>query len=165
MTITGGKWTTYRQMGEDTVDQAALVGGLPERPSGTADAPPPRLDRGGPAAGGRGRPTARTRRPSRASPSEQPGWGEPLHPRLPYRVCEVVWAARHEMARTVEDVLARRTRALLLDARASLEAAPAVARLLAAELGRDEAWERRRWRRTRRWRGGTGWNALRDRPA
>ena len=55
----------------------------------------------------------------------------------------MVWAARHEMARTVEDVLARRTRALLLDARASAEAAPDVARLLAAELGRDAAWERR----------------------
>ena len=73
---------------------------------------------------------------------EQPGWGEPLHPRLPYRVCEVIWAARHEMARTVEDVLARRTRALFLDARASRDAAPAVARLLAAELGRREGWVR-----------------------
>jgi glycerol-3-phosphate dehydrogenase len=71
---------------------------------------------------------------------ERPGWGAPLHPRLPYRAAEVVWAARHEMARTVEDVLARRTRALFLDARASLEAAPAVARLLAAELGRREGW-------------------------
>jgi len=53
----------------------------------------------------------------------------------------VRWAARHEMARTVEDVLARRTRALLLDARASIEAAPMVAELLAAELGRDAAWQ------------------------
>ena len=56
---------------------------------------------------------------------------------------EVVWAARHEMARTVEDFLARRSRLLLLDARASIEAAPAVARLLARELGRDAAWEAR----------------------
>jgi glycerol-3-phosphate dehydrogenase len=73
--------------------------------------------------------------------AERPEWGEALHPRLPYRAVEVIWAARKEMARTVEDVLARRTRALLLDARASSEAAPAVARLLAAELGRDAAWE------------------------
>ena len=50
-----------------------------------------------------------------------------LHPRLPYRLREVVWAARYEMARTVEDVLARRTRALFLDARAAMEAAPVVA--------------------------------------
>jgi glycerol-3-phosphate dehydrogenase len=62
-----------------------------------------------------------------------------LHPRLPYRLREVVWAARFEMARTVEDVLARRTRALFLDARAAIEAAPIVADLLAKELGRDAA--------------------------
>jgi glycerol-3-phosphate dehydrogenase len=64
-----------------------------------------------------------------------------LHPALPYRACEVAWAARHEAARSVQDVLARRTRALFLNARASIESAPAVARILAAELGRDKAWE------------------------
>jgi glycerol-3-phosphate dehydrogenase len=139
VTITGGKWTTYRKMGQDTVDQAALVGGLPERPSGTEslrlhgwteEIPPPAEGTA------YGSDTAAVH----LLAGQQPGWGERLHPRLPYRVCEVVWAARHEMARTVEDVLARRTRALLLDARASLDAAPAVARLLAAERGRDEDW-------------------------
>ncbi len=65
-----------------------------------------------------------------------------LHPRLPFRLRDVVWAARHEMARTVEDVLARRTRALLLDARAAIEAAPTVADLLARELGRSDDWKR-----------------------
>jgi glycerol-3-phosphate dehydrogenase len=54
----------------------------------------------------------------------------------------VVFAVRHELARTLEDVLSRRTRALLLDARASLEMAPGVAALMAAELGRDAAWQR-----------------------
>jgi glycerol-3-phosphate dehydrogenase len=63
-----------------------------------------------------------------------------LHPRLPYRLREIVWAARYEMARTVEDVLARRTRALFLDARAAIEAAPVVADVLAKELGRSAAW-------------------------
>ena len=63
-----------------------------------------------------------------------------LHPRLPYRMREVVWSARHEMARTTEDVLARRTRALFLDARAAIEAAPAVAALLATELKRSNDW-------------------------
>jgi glycerol-3-phosphate dehydrogenase len=72
----------------------------------------------------------------------QRGGEEPIHPRLPYLCGQVTWAARHEMARTVEDVLSRRTRSLLLDARASLEAAPRVAELLAAELGRDGAWVR-----------------------
>ena len=141
VTITGGKWTTYRKMGEDTVTQAALLAGLPDRPSVTAElhlhgwSPEmePTVDwavYGSDAA-------ALTR-----LCEERPEWREPLHPRLPYRACEVVWAARFEMARTVEDVLSRRTRALLLDARASAEIAPDVARLMAAELGKDEAWER-----------------------
>ena len=114
-------------------------GGRPRRaPLPHRRAPAPRLD-------------ARTRRtvygadaPALARlAAELPGGDEPLHPNLPYRACEVVWAARHEMARSVEDVLARRTRSLLLDARASAAIAPAVAALLAGELGRDEAWQRR----------------------
>jgi glycerol-3-phosphate dehydrogenase len=72
--------------------------------------------------------------------SEDAGLNALLHPRLPFREREVVWAARYEMARTVEDVLARRTRALFLDARAAIEAAPAVARLLTRELKRSETW-------------------------
>jgi glycerol-3-phosphate dehydrogenase len=74
--------------------------------------------------------------------ASDPKLGEPLHARLPYIAAQAVWAARHEMARTVEDVLARRTRALLLDVAASIEAAPRVAELLAAELGRDKDWQR-----------------------
>jgi glycerol-3-phosphate dehydrogenase len=70
----------------------------------------------------------------------EPDLAGPLHDALPITRAQVVWAARNEMARTVEDVLARRTRALLLDARAALDMAPEVARLLAAELGKDEAW-------------------------
>ncbi len=140
ITITGGKWTIYRRMGEDTVDCAIKVGGLPHRSSVTADL------------------KLRGWQPQRAADPlgvygsdapagqqllhEQPDWDQPLHRRLPYCAGEVIWAARHEMARTVEDVLARRTRALLLDARASQEAAPKVAALLAAELGFDEAWQR-----------------------
>src|SRR5579864_3362294 len=128
VTVTGGKWTTYRRMGEDAVDAGAAVAGLPDHPSVTATlrlhgAPDdPELAR---------------------LVAERPEWGERLHPRLPYRATDVVRAARHEMARSVEDALARRTRALLLDARASVEAAPRTAALLAAELGRDEAWQRR----------------------
>ena len=68
---------------------------------------------------------------------------ERLHERLPYRAAEVVWAVRHEMARTVDDVLSRRTRALLLDASAAMEMAPQVAALLAQELGRNPDWQRR----------------------
>ena len=70
-----------------------------------------------------------------------PEFSQPLHPRLSHHAGEVAWAARHEMARTVEDVLARRMRALFLDARAALEMAPQVAALLATELGRDAVWQ------------------------
>lgn len=71
----------------------------------------------------------------------QPALRRQLHPRLPYRLAEVVWGVRYEWARSVEDVLSRRTRALILDARASMEAAPEVAALMATELGRDEVWQ------------------------
>ena len=87
--------------------------------------------------------TARTpRRCVRSAPSTPDGINGCI-PTLPYRAGEVVWAARHEAARSVEDVLARRTRALFLDARASIEAAPSVAAILAAELARDQAWQDR----------------------
>jgi glycerol-3-phosphate dehydrogenase len=66
-----------------------------------------------------------------------PKLGRRLHPALPYVQAEVIWAVQHEMARTIEDVLARRTRVLFLNARAALEMAPTVAELMAAELG----WE------------------------
>jgi len=70
-----------------------------------------------------------------------PAMGEKLHQKLPYIKAEVIWAAREEMARTVEDFLARRSRALLLDARASIDAAPEVARIMAEELGYDRNWQ------------------------
>jgi glycerol-3-phosphate dehydrogenase len=72
---------------------------------------------------------------------EDPAHSSLLHPALPVQRGEVIWQARQEMARTVEDVLARRTRALLLNAKASLEAAPLVAQLLARELKRSAPWE------------------------
>jgi glycerol-3-phosphate dehydrogenase len=142
VTITGGKWTTYRKMGEDTINQAALVAGLDECESRTrnlrvhgwlqnADRKDPLHVYGSDAAA------------IRAMVREQPALGEKLHGRLPYLKAEALWAARHEMARTVEDVLARRTRALLLDARASIEAAPAVADIMAAEFRRDASWKQK----------------------
>ncbi len=148
VTVTGGKWTTYRRMAADAIDHAIPVGGLEPRPCATAELRLHGWD-------DRARATVRrTRWRSRAATAtwfralaaEQPGWDRPIHPRLPYRMVEVAWAARHEAARRVEDVLARRTRALFLDARASIEAAPAVAALLAAELGRDDGLAGRRGR-------------------
>jgi len=76
----------------------------------------------------------------RALATGEPALAAQLHPALPYIAAEVVWAARKEMARTVEDALARHTRALFLNAGAAIAMAEPVARLLAAELGRDDGW-------------------------
>ncbi len=72
---------------------------------------------------------------------ESHGLGDKLHPRLAYTKAEVVWAIRHEMARTVEDILARRVRALFLDAKAAIEMTPEVASILANELEKDDFWK------------------------
>ncbi len=142
VTVTGGKWTTYRKMAEDVIDQAETVAGVERKlgkgntellhihgwslVQGAADhwrvygADAPKIEQ---------------------MADDDPHMAVRLHKDLPYEKCEVVWAVREEMARTVEDVLSRRTRALLLDARASIEAAPEVARLVARELGHDVAWQ------------------------
>lgn len=141
VTVTGGKWTTYRRMAADAVDRAIEVGGLESRPSITAAL---RLHGWQESADGRDEPLSiygSDAAAIRALAAENPGWDRPLHPQLPYLPAEVVWAARNEAARSVEDVLARRTRALFLDARASIEAAPGVAALLAATLEKDPAWQ------------------------
>jgi glycerol-3-phosphate dehydrogenase len=142
VTVLGGKWTTYRRMGEDTMNIAAHSAGLRLQPSQTANL---RLH-------GWMEPVSASDRQDALSVygsdqskierliEERPELNERLHPKLPYREAEVVWTVRNEMARTVEDVLARRTRALFLDARAAVEAAPRVAALTAAELDRDERW-------------------------
>ena len=138
ITITGGKWTTYRLMGQDTIDRAAAVASLHPRPSITANL---KLHGWSDSSGkyspewediyGSDLPLLRT------LSNEDPSLDQLLHPRLPYRLRDVVWAARYELARTIEDVLARRTNALFLDARAAIEAAPVVANILARELNRS----------------------------
>jgi len=135
VTIAGGKWTTYRKMAQDTVCQAEISAGLPRRRCRTASFP----------LHGWAETPSSPHDPLSIYGSDAIGIASlgqpaPIHPRLPYTAAQVIWSVRDEMARTVEDVLARRTRALLLDAAASIEAAPAVARLMAAELNRDENW-------------------------
>lgn len=139
ITITGGKWTTYRKMGEDTVDKASLVAGLEEKPSVTKHMPihgyVKNFDRTDPL-----HYYGSDRREILKIIEENPPLGEKLHRSMDFIKAEVVWAVREEMARTVEDVLARRVRALFLDARASIEMVPEVAHVMAAELGKDESW-------------------------
>lgn len=140
LTIAGGKWTTYRRMAQDVVNHAIPLAGLPPRPCVTRRLQihgyHPHAERFGASAHyGADAPAVE------ALIAMDPELGEQLHPRLPVRRGDVLWAVREEMARTVEDVLARRTGALLLDARAAMEVAPDVAKVLAAELGWDAAWE------------------------
>lgn len=139
VTITGGKWTTYRKMAEDTVDRAILVGGLEEKKCVTRHMPihgyikNVNFDLSGYYYGA-----------DRAHILDliyrTPALGGKLHPDYEYTRAEVVWAVQHEMARTVEDFLARRARAILLDARASMEMADEVAFLMAGELGKSQEW-------------------------
>jgi glycerol-3-phosphate dehydrogenase len=140
VTITGGKWTTYRKMAEDTVDQAAVIAQLDERPCVTQDLNIHGFHRNA-AQFGDLAVYGSDARAIRALAKQDPNLGAVLHPRLTAIGAEVVWAVRHEMARTVEDFLSRRTRALLLDARASIAAAPAVAAIMARELHRDADWQ------------------------
>ena len=141
ITITGGKWTTYRRMGEDAVDQAIKLASLEKRKTRT---PHMRLHGWSDKTNGS---FADVYGSDRAAIHALPGSGQALDPKLPLTEAEVRWAARHELARTVEDVLSRRARALLLDARASIAAAPRVAAILAEELGHDDAWAGEQTRR------------------
>jgi glycerol-3-phosphate dehydrogenase len=139
VTITGGKWTTYRKMAEDAVNNALFI------------TSPPGKGRGG------------LKVPKRICITENLKIGDPekrlamidaiiaedkndaklLHEKFPYTVAEVIFAIRHEWAETVEDVLARRTRILFLNARVAIELAGIVAGLLAKELGKDKEWEKK----------------------
>jgi len=134
VSISGGKWTTYRHMAEDCVDQAATLAQLDEKPCVTRN-----LNIHGYHAAAEQFGTLSVYGSDayeiRKMIETDPRLGEQLHPALPYVKAEVVWAVRHEMARSVEDVLARRTRALFLNARAALEMAPAVSDLMVSELG------------------------------
>ena len=141
LSIAGGKWTTYRNMAQDCVDQAATLANLPDKECVTRTLnihgyhPNPE-NLGSLAFYGTDALAIRE------LASEDAALGQPLDAELPYIAAEVVWAAREEMARSVEDVLARRTRALFLNAKAAIRMAPRVAELLARELGRDPKWQK-----------------------
>src|SRR5262249_18418352 len=141
LTIAGGKWTTYRKMAEDAVDHAATLAELDERPCITksltihgSDHDPAQLGD----LGYYGSDADLINELMTANPE----LSQRLDPALPIHAAQVVWSVRHEMTRTVDDVLARRTRALFLNAKAAIAMAPAVARLMAEEMGRNGTWER-----------------------
>jgi glycerol-3-phosphate dehydrogenase len=139
ITITGGKWTTYRRMAEDTVDRAIRVGDLPPRPCVTGGL---KVHGWAPAEPGDkdwnvyGSDLPRIR----ALEQKDPSLAVRLDAAWPFTRAEVVWAVFHEMARTVEDVLSRRFRVLFLDAKAAIRMAPEVAGIMKDTLHRDDAW-------------------------
>jgi len=140
ITITGGKWTTYRKMGEDAVDKAIQTANLNPVACKTNELPihghmqVVDLDNHLYVYGS-------DREKLLTLIRENKQWGNHLHPQYDYLQTEVIWAVRFEMARTVEDVLARRVRLLFLDAKAAMEAAPLTAKLIADELGKDGQWQ------------------------
>ena len=140
ITITGGKWTTYRKMAEDTVRLAIKIHKFNRVECKTINI--------------KVHGYTETFSSSHLSVygSDEPGiiqlirdddfLAKKLCAHLPHTYAEVVWAVRHEMACTVEDVLARRTRILFFDAAAAINASPIVAELIASELNYDENWKR-----------------------
>ncbi|GGZ34067.1 glycerol-3-phosphate dehydrogenase [Echinicola pacifica] len=139
VTLTGGKWTTFRKMGEDTVDHFPRLTGekIPDSKSwelklhgyDLAMLDDPHWKKYGSDAVKILTMIKKNHELARL-----------LHPNYPFTAGEVVWAVREEMALKVEDVLSRRMRILLMDARASIEMAPKVAELMAKELEYDQEW-------------------------
>ena len=140
ITITGGKWTTFRRMAEDTINKAISIGKLPNVSCKTTV-----LQIHGSKESLHNAHHLNIYGSDQVSIQkliiETPELGEKLHSRLPYTKAEIIWGIRNEMARTVDDILARRVRALFLDAKAAIEIAPLVASILAKELGEDKLWQ------------------------
>jgi len=140
VTLTGGKWTTYRKMGEDVISMAAERVGLPARKSATRHLKihgyNPLPDRSDPLYW-----YGSDRERINQMLKEDPGLDEMVSEKLHIQKVQIIWGIRGEMARSLEDFLARRTRALQLDARESIRIAPVVASVMAGELGLDRDWE------------------------
>ncbi|MCC8425461.1 glycerol-3-phosphate dehydrogenase/oxidase [Mucilaginibacter sp. UR6-11] len=141
VTVIGGKWTTYRKMAEDTIDKVIKTAGLKMWVCITRDLKihgyRQYLDNDYLSVYGS------DKKLIASMIIADPKLAQKLAEDLPYQHAEVIWAVRHEMARTVEDVLARRLRILFLDAKKAMAIAPVVAELIAKELGYDQEWQRR----------------------
>ena len=139
VTITGGKWTTYRKMAEDTIDHASLLAELEPEKSVTKELRIHGYHSHADEFGDLeiyGSDAIAIQELLR----EEESYKELLHPSFSTLVGEVIWAVRHEMARTVDDFLSRRTRLLLKNAKLSLMVAPKVANIMSKELNKDNFW-------------------------
>ena len=140
ITITGGKWTTFRKMGEDAINKAIETGGLDRKASASRDIRFHGYSESGYIPNSPFHSYGSDADKIVALIHDQPELGEKIHPKLSYTWAEILWSIREELAESVEDVLARRTRALFLDARAAIEVAPEVAKFFAKERKNDSQW-------------------------
>ena len=143
VTIAGGKWTTYRKMAEDTLEQAILIGDLEYKPCLTEDLQLHGFHKHIENFGDLGMYGADAIE-IQGLAKKTPALKEKLHPQLSTIEAEVVWAVQEEMALTVADFLSRRSRSLLLNAKASVEMAPVVAELMMKELNKNKKWKKGR---------------------
>ncbi|MFA9392517.1 MAG: glycerol-3-phosphate dehydrogenase/oxidase [Prolixibacteraceae bacterium] len=141
ISIAGGKWTTYRKMAEDVIEQAILMGDLNPAESITSTLQIHGFHTNAENYGSLGIYGSDANKIEDLI-RENMEHSKLIHPDHDIQQGEILWAIRNEMARTVEDFLSRRTRLLLLDAKASIQAAPLVASIMAKELGRDQVWEK-----------------------
>ncbi len=140
ITVIGGKWTTYRKMAQDSVDNAILIGALPDRKCITENLPIYGYDKSSPMGQDPMNVYGTDKEKIAALEEENPSLTERFSEKLSLKKSQVVWAVEHEMARTLEDMLARRFRGIFLDAPESLRIAEAVGKLMQETLGEDEAW-------------------------
>ncbi|MEP0711989.1 glycerol-3-phosphate dehydrogenase/oxidase [Algoriphagus sp.] len=138
VTLTGGKWTTFRKMGEDTVEYFTKVTGEKLKESRSLDMKIHGATNHVPE--GHWGVYGFDAQPIQELSKENKEWARRLHPDFPNIAAEVIWAVREEMAMKVEDVLSRRIRMLILDAQAAIDTAPIVAQLMAEEMQKDEQW-------------------------
>jgi len=138
LTITGGKWTTYRCMAEETIDVAIKAGLLEKRKCVTKTF---RIDSvPGKSASERLKIYGKGAFEIEKMMTDKPDTAHQISENLPYTKAEIIWICRNEMPVTLEDMLSRRTRMLILDARAAEKCAPAVAEIMAAEFGYGKEW-------------------------
>ncbi len=141
LSIAGGKWTTYRKMAEDVMEQAILIGNLETKHSITEQLQLHGYHQHSEVFGAFEQYGSDVPEIKKLI-TEKPNYKNKLHPDYSHIEGEVIWAVRHEMARTIEDFLARRTRLLFLDVVASLNIADRVAHLMATELKHGSEWEK-----------------------
>lgn len=141
ISIAGGKWTTYRRMGEDAIDQAILIGDLTPSDSISSTLQIHGYHKNSHNYGHLSIYGSDANKIKELL-NEKDEYRELLHPEHPIRKGEIIWAIRNEMTKNIEDFLARRTQLLILDAKASIDSAPIVARIMAKELRRSRKWRK-----------------------